>query len=372
MIAMFRHVRISFALLAASFMFGIAQAAEPDEVVFRFATVGDSRAEPGSPQLSAQDAVWLQATRVLARMTREIQAQHPQALIFNGDMIYGYSGDRAVLDRQYAFWRGMMAQLVEAGTYVLPVPGNHEVQVKVANPRGEIVKQASLASEQAWRWNMGDLILNVPLWREITRTAPQAWNVDHAPAAGTDGITTDQRQLSYSFDMGTVHLAVINTDPAGFDASAPVRWLAADFAAARERGMKHLFVFGHKMAFTYTPEGRKPGVESGLDVRKAERDAFWDLVETNQATYFCGHQHVYHASQPRKDSGGTAWQIIVGSGGSPLTTKKSTNPADRMYAWADVTVFRSGRVHVAAYGFGENFGPTRMIEEWDIAPGAGN
>ena len=365
---MFSRFGIMVAVLVVSLLTGSAQAVESDAIVFRFATVGDSRAEPGNAQLSAQDAIWLQATRVLSRMTREIEAQHPQALGFNGDMIYGYSSDHAVLDKQYAFWRGMMAHLFETGTYVLPVPGNHEVQLKIPNQRGEIVKQAAVSSEQAWRANMGDLILNVPLWQEITHSTPQAWSVEHAPVAGSDGITTDQRQLSYSFDMGDVHLVVINTDPVGFDASAPVSWLAADFAAAKARSMKHIVVFGHKMAFTYTPEGRKPK-EDGFGVRKQLRDAFWDLIEVNQATYFCGHQHVYHASQPRKASGGSAWQIIVGSGGSPFSVKpkESTNPVDRMYAWADVAVYRSGRVHVAVHGFDDSFGPTRIIEEWDIA-----
>ena len=367
---MFYRVWVTLAVLSTCALAGVGQAAEADPVIFRFATVGDSRAEPGDARLSAQDAIWLQSTRVLSRVIREIQAQHPQALVFNGDMIYGYSTDNAVLDKQYAFWRGMVTHLFETGTYVLPVPGNHEVQVKLTNQRGEKIKQASVSSEHAWRANMGDLILNVPLWQEVTRAKPYAWNVDHAPVAGTDGITTDQRQLSYSFDMGTVHLVVINTDPVGFDSSAPVSWLAADFAAAKGRGMKHIFVFGHKMAFAYTREGQKSKQEGGFDARTAVRDAFWDLIEANQATYFCGHQHVYHASQPRKASGGNAWQVIVGSGGSPLTTKQSDsrNPADRMYAWVNVDVHHSGRINIAAHGFDESFGLTRVIEEWDISP----
>lgn len=344
-----------------------AQAAEDDAIVFRFATVGDSRGDPGDSQISPQDAIWLQATRVLSRMIREIQVVHPQALVFNGDMIYGYSNDHHVLDKQYAYWRGMVANLFETGTYVLPVPGNHEVQVRNPGPRSN-GKQAMVASEHAWRANMGDLILNTPLWQEITRSKPQAWNVEHTPAIGSDGITTDQRQLSYSFDMNDTHLVVINTDPVGYDGSAPVTWLAADFAAAKARGMKHIFVFGHRMAYPYLLAGQTQSDETGLDAHKQVRDVFWDLIESNHATYFCGHQHVYHASQPRKASGGKAWQVIVGSGGSPFSFKpqESSNPVDRMYAWADVAVYQSGRVHIAVQGFDDNFGPTRPIEAWDI------
>lgn len=356
-------------LIALLLMASSAQAADEDLVVFRFATVGDSRAEPGDARLSAQDAIWLQNSGVLARMVREIGARSPQALVFNGDMIYGYATERATLDRQYAFWRGMMAQLLAAGTYVLPVPGNHEVQIKVKNTSGESVKQAAVGSEEAWRANMGDLIVDVPQWTKLTRSKPAAWSVEHAPNSASDGINTDQRQLSYSFDVDGVHMVVINTDPVGRDSSAPVGWLAADFAAARSRGVTNIFVFGHKMAFTYSPGGLKR--EDGIDVHRANRDAFWDLIEAYRVTYFCGHQHVYHASQPRLANGGSAWQVIVGSGGSTLSMKPGAGSpaADRMYAWVEVEAHRSGRVHLVARGFDEALGPTRLIEEWDIAGG---
>ena len=39
----------------------------------------------------------------------------------------------------------------------------------------------------------------------------------------TDGLATDQGKLSYSFDFHGSHFAVINTDPVGHDAHAPVK-----------------------------------------------------------------------------------------------------------------------------------------------------
>ena len=114
----------------------------PDPVIFTFATVGDCRHDPESPHLTAQDRIWLQNTPVLARMLREIEAQQPHALFFNGDMIYGYATNRHVLDRQYAYWRGMVAGLGERGVCVLPVPGNHEVQLKTKLPNGDV-----------WQWD---------------------------------------------------------------------------------------------------------------------------------------------------------------------------------------------------------------------------
>jgi len=310
----------------------------------------------------------MQATRVLSRMTREMAQTRPQALVFNGDMVMGYTHDAAQLDRQYAYWRGMVAGLMEQGTYVLPVPGNHEVQMPTKQADGSSVKKAQPWLEQAWRANMGDLIMDPPRWRETTGLELQGFDPANAPAVGQDGITTPQQQLSYSLDAGTVHLAVINTDPVGFDSSAPVEWLARDLAAAKARGARRFFVFGHKMAYVYDFSAKLQEKEDGLNERPGVRDAFWQLIEQYGATYFCGHQHIYHASQPRLAQGGQAWQVIVGSGGSPFAAKpgQSSNPFDRFYAWADVKVYADNRVQIQVLGFDEHFGPTQVLKTWDL------
>ncbi|MGI9135304.1 MAG: hypothetical protein ACR2I0_15410 [Rhodoferax sp.] len=144
---------------------------------------------------------------------------------------------------------------------------------------------------------------------------------------------------------------------------APSAWLAADLQAARARGARQLFVFGHKPAFTYI---YKPDIKkaegSGLDKFPAKRNAFWDVIESYAATYFCGHQHEFNMKQPR----GAAWQVLVGSGGSPWDARPGESTlhphTDRSYAWATVEVRRSGKVEISAYGFDENFGPTRRLQ----------
>lgn len=342
-------------------------AVENDPVVFSFATVGDCRHDPDAPDITAQDRIWLQNTRVFARMLREIETLKPHALFFNGDMIHGYSSNRHVLDRQYAFWRGMVAGMAERGICVLPVPGNHEVQLKTKLTNGEIVKTAHEPSEVAWRENMGDLVLDTNRWFQAHHAAPAAWSIEHAPRIGQDGVQTDQRQLSYSFDFAQLHFAVINTDAVGADSQAPVTWLAADLAAATARGVKRQFVFGHKMAFTYHYSDKsKP---KGFDVFPENQRAFWVLMEKFGATYFCGHEHIYHSMQPTAKSGGRAWQVIVGAGGSPFEAKpgESANPNDRRYSWALVKAHRSGRVAMEVYGFDEHFGPTHVLERIELS-----
>ncbi len=81
-------------------------------VVFHFTTVGDCRGDPSLAGATEQDLLWVQNTKVMTRMIREMQVAKPQALFFNGDMIYGYSSNKEKMDRYYAYWRGMMSNLI--------------------------------------------------------------------------------------------------------------------------------------------------------------------------------------------------------------------------------------------------------------------
>lgn len=337
------------------------QARVADPVVFSFATVGDSRTDP-AVAVNAQDKLFLQNSRALARIVREISQQQPQALFFNGDMIMGYTTDPVEIARQYAYWRGMMAGLMETGTYVVPVPGNHEMQFKGKDEKGRPTKTAMPDNETRWRASMGDLILDTARWQAVTGTPALAFDVENTPQAGSaDGNSTSQKQLSYSFDAGDSHFAVINTDPIGNDGHAPVHWLAQDFERARARGMRHFFVFGHKPAYTYR---FRTGLENdGMDIFPGHAEAFWQLMEQYGATYFCGHQHIYNAQQPTLASGGRAWQVMVGSGGSPFSAKEGDahGPTDRLYAWALVQIHASGKVKVTIRGFDADYGPSRTL-----------
>jgi hypothetical protein len=262
----------------------------------------------------------------------------------------------------------MVANLMEAGTYVVPVPGNHEVQQKSKDPQtGKTLKQANPIGEASWRDNMGDLILDAARWKHLVGGDAAQFSADNAPAiGGPDKISTDQRQLSYSFDYRDNHFVVMNTDPVGNDGHAPVNWLRSDIAAAKTRGAKHVFVFGHKPAFTYF---FKPALDlEGFDRYPENQKAFWQVIESTGATYFCGHEHIFNLSQPAKVAGGKAWQVMVGSGGSPFTAQpgETSRPEDRYYAWALVKVRQSGKVQLEAWGFDDAFGPTRRLDSFDL------
>lgn len=394
-----------------------------DPVVLSFTSVGDSRQDPVAAdptQLSAgtltgQDARWLQNTKALARILREVAARKPSMLFFNGDMIMGYgnagatSGTdvHAVVNSdlfkhhtQYAFWRGMVAPLIESGTYVVPVPGNHETQCKSvasstvsaisgltipavvcgtldANGQDTLAsvnggKNAIRVNEDAWRANMGDLIIDASRLNRALPTGLKVSHVDSADHSAIDQLGTPQHQLSYSFDVGHSHFVVINTDPTGADSTAPTAWLQADMDAAAARGARHFFVFGHKPAYTYDFVGNK-GRPHGLDAAPAKRDAFWRLIEKYRATYFCGHEHTFNMRRPVLADGrvSSSLQVLVGSGGSPFDVKAhepGQAPHDRHYAWAHVKVRRSGKVQIDVHGFNDAFGPTRRLQQAVVAP----
>jgi len=395
--------------IAAAAVVPAAWAQDTTPVVLTFSTVGDSRQDPikydqasVGPTLTGQDAIWLQNTKAFARILRTIQSQKSTMLFFNGDMIHGYgwanygytsnptqsaivgpvapatTADIVGSDlfrqyRQYAFWRGLVSTLPETGTYLFPVPGNHETECKACGKNSDGQTQAKVENEQAYAANMGDLILDTARFTSVLGTAPA--NVNYGPAAGVgpDGLQTDQSKLSYSFDYQGLHFAVINTDPVGQETSAPTAWLAQDLAAAQGRGAKRFFVFGHKPAYTYA---YAPGVAgSGLDATPtttARRDAFWNVIEQYKATYFTGHMHTYDISQPK----GGAYQVIVGAGGSPFDPSAAqaaagvlAHPAtDRDYAWATVKVHADGGVDILGYGFSSTFGPTQLLGQYFIAP----
>jgi hypothetical protein len=447
--------------------------AQSDPVVFTFATVGDNRQDPASPDpttllavtggvgqpsltgsLLPQDQMYLQNSAAWATIQAGIQAQDPNLLFFNGDMIYGYgrptlpaawssaptgntvagspstfsgsqsvTGDAVSEFLQYGYWRGTVAPLFINGTYVIPVPGNHETQCsQTAFPYSSgnknncgSGKTAYVDNENMFRYNMQDLINDLQTNVRFSQvTGYFASNVtgltqSTAPTSSANNGTYSgsQDHLSYSFDVQTsgplLHFVVINTDPAGADQTPPADWLAADLAAAQGRGATKLFVFGHKPAYTYNY-----GVASGVTVAAGGLDAnttnpaplkkFWSTMVQYNATYFSGHEHIVNVQQIADPTGaypGKAFQVLVGAGGSPFDDKligtctkaafgggngcaepAFTNPYDRFYGWAFVQIHQSGAVTMNLTGFPDTNltvmggGTTQDMPTYDV-PGPG-
>ena len=133
-------------------------------------------------------------------------------------------------------------------------------------------------------------------------------------------------ETTYSWDYGGAHFVVLNEywnggTAAGSDVArdgdvvpALRTWLAGDLAANRG---KPTFVFAHEPAF---PSGRHVG--DSLDQYPANRDAFWSLLEQEDAAAFIvGHTHIYSKHQGDNSGVGDVWQVDAGNAGngSPQT-----------------------------------------------------
>ncbi len=107
------------------------------------------------------------------------------------------------------------------------------------------------------------------------------------------------------------------------------------------------------------------------------------MIAQYGATYFSGHEHTVNVGQyadPTGTSSAKPYQVIVGSGGSPFddklvgtcTSKAGctepvlTNPYDRYYAWALVSVHASGNVSLQVNGFNDQFGPVQDLSLYDV------
>ena len=123
-------------------------------------------------------------------------------------------------------------------------------------------------------------------------------------------------ETTYSWDYGNAHFIMLNEywdggTSAGSDVArdgdvvpALLSWLSANLAATDK---PVIFVCGHEPAY---PENRHVG--DSLDLYPANRDAFWNLLEsdTRVKAYFCGHTHYYSRHiQP----GGRVWQVDAGN-----------------------------------------------------------
>ena len=124
---------------------------------------------------------------------------------------------------------------------------------------------------------------------------------------------TSYEGLVYYFDYSNVRVACVSSyyylggDYHSHDIDVTQRtWLQNSLSSASD---KIKFVFSHDPAYPVSSH-----VGSSLDYYSTERDAFWNVLKSNQvAAYFCGHEHIY--SSWFVDS---MYQIISGGGGAGL------------------------------------------------------
>ena len=289
------------------------------KVLFSFVTVGCNR-------LEKEDATSDNpSTANIVQLKRTFQdiselSPLPKYFFFTGDMVIGYTeGDTALLRTQLQAWVDLYLQsgLPEKGVEMIPTLGNHESLYKKGRP-------CDINAEKVWLSVMKPLIKNF-----------------NGPKEGTDGLTSDQSGLSYSFNYKNTHFLVLNTDGSGRESSVPVNWITKDLSANHQnKEIEHAFAFGHKPAYP------APG-EDGIDSNREARDSFWNAMEDYGCqAFFSAHNHLYYQGQLHA---GKTWQIVAGNGGSKLS-KTVKADSDKFYGYTLVEVLINGDVHIKSMG----------------------
>lgn len=295
---------------------------DPNGVAYSFAVIGCNR-------LAAPESIGVVSTANVQQLNRtfaDIAAMSvkPNFLFFAGDLVFGYTNDSTALDRELKGWIALYqaSPLATSGVELVTIPGNHETD--------NLAKVAYQPGERVWLRDMAQYISR---------------GGNGPTAGGADGFQTDQSKLSYSFDFKDAHFVTINTDPVGKDWHAPTEWLKTDLSKARTNGAKHIFVIGHKPAYSY------PTVPTdGLANDVPARDAYWAVLNANQVEgMFSAHNHVFYRTQP---SVGKTWQVIAGNGGTPIdaTVDPTIASTGSYFGYTVVSVLNNGKVISKSYG----------------------
>jgi hypothetical protein len=280
-------------------------AAATDPVVSSFAVMGCNRLEfaDWSPAANPSSANLAQLAQTFADVTK--LSPRPSHFLFVGDLVINEAGDNgATLSAQLAGWAQVVKSdpsQITSKLALLPVVGNHELLKVVGG-----VQVPDLPTYGVWN-----------SFLSTNGFTPPASNGPTMAAPNLDALTADQSKVSYSFDVGSSHLIVLNTDTPTSSNSAgqiPYNWLAADVAAAQASpSISNIFVFGHKpIADTLG------GATSDRVIDPPLGSKFQTLIGNNKKVraYLAAHDHTWD-SRTLGTTGVT--QIIAGNAGSKVT-----------------------------------------------------
>ena len=297
----------------------VIKTVSPDTLLYSFVVVGCNRLDKSDITTSNPSTANLEQLQRTFTDIAQLKP-HPDMLFFMGDMVLGYSPDTAVIGSELRAWLKIYeaSPVAQAGIRMVPMPGNHEVMSGKNLP-------AFAAAEAVWRNVMRRYIAgsNGPV------------------AGGADRLTTDQSQLSYSFNFKNSHFLVFNTDAVDNLATVPTNWALQDIIAANNAGAKHVFALGHKPAI---PAPTTDGLSNG--------GTLWTILDQHHGdAMLAAHNHIYYRQQV---AGSKPWQIIAGNGGSPLDPSAGVDK--QFYGFNLVKVYTNGTTNgkVMTYSYGRD------------------
>ncbi len=355
-------VAVAAVLLAATGRVGLAQAGEAltlavlsdDHVGYREwqATKAENPSSLNLPQFRQNLA--------------DIVEHGPDLTVVNGDLVMAMAMDEGrTLGEQLAAWQGELEGIAGAPALELVVStGNHE-----ANEFDPAIN-AQYPSAEAFRvWTE---------WRAAHRYDARAGNGPRPEGENPDHLVLDESRLSFSFDIGPVHIVVLNTDtlsdvtdPATgkpLPGWVPVHWAETDIAAAQaDPAVETILVLGHRPieAPAYADDSWGATIHQSGDHPLGEELSAVLRRNPKVKAYIAGHIHAHHAW--RLDAGSGVWQIIAGSAGSECDAVWSP-PEGAYFGFCTVRVDAGGRVAITGYGRPVPSAPQLFYEASPIAP----
>lgn len=316
--------------------------------VFRFAVIGDSRGALGGPEFGSGGVNASTLRDIIFRAS----ADEPKFIMFTGDLIDGYTSLAADFDNQIRTW----LKVVEPAGRFMPIyaaMGNHE-------------------SLQTW---YADGVFSDGAGGETSESAFARMLVfpQNAPPPESADAPSYTENV-YSFDYGSSHFVVINTDYwytqrpdlvagnlRGNIMAGQLDWLERDLETARANGAQRIFIFGHEPAFpngghvedAMWYKGEKPDIN-------AMRDRFWKILTANSVTAaFFSHEHSYSRTlidaSVNHEYTHPVWQIITGGGGGAYYIRDTSVP------WASAVKAFSALEHYALITVREDTGSVQFL-----------
>jgi 3',5'-cyclic AMP phosphodiesterase CpdA len=250
-----------------------------------FAVAGDDRTD--ATQVSV-DPTGIHR-EILRKLLHDVNQQKPQFLLFTGDLVYGENiRIPATIAEQFSAWKSVLKAEASQLT-VLPIRGNHET---AGDPDGS------------------------------------AWLNSFKPGLDANKVAFFPRQEGFSYSYTPPDHP--DTIIIGLDQFMPGAIHRVDLPAledrlkeAKDRGVKHIFVFAHEMAFTC---GCHPDSDN-MAAYPTDRDKFLELLKTYGCQYyFAGHDHLYdwmEIKNWRWPAGYVLNQIVAGTAGAPFYPDKT-------------------------------------------------
>lgn len=299
---------------------------EPEGLThFEFVALSDSRSGfgPTDERYGGTNA------RVLRDLLEMSMARgRPRAIVFVGDLIDGYTTWPGSFAFQLEMWKRAV-QPVHAHVPIYEVMGNHEALLDVWTNGWGADRQAPSAEDVF---------------------AAQFVNPPGAPAAEKGAPPYDEN--TYSFDIGTAHLTVINSNyryrshpassdhPAGAEGNREgwlddrtLDWLDTDLSAARIAGQKHLFVFTHEPGFPNGGHANDGLYWNGVVPSVLQQRAkLYAILGRHRVTAIVhGDEHNYSRLLVDAETLGApmaspVWQLISGAAGAPFYAQDESVP----------------------------------------------